>query len=132
MGLAVCWCRHRGISDQLQTPFILMKCFVFMFQPSETDAVMLTAMAYFEFQQLTPLWLFLKNKSHSLNSAELEHYDTWRKFKVLALSAVPYHSTATFCSGWLPSHSHLNPSLPLAALVLFTIRCHNIHVTFQS
>ena len=60
-----------------------------MFQPSETDAVMLTAMTYFEFQQLTSLWRFLKNKSHSLNSAKLEHCDTWRKFKVLALQL--YH-----------------------------------------
>lgn len=91
-----------------------MKCFVFMFQPSETDAVMLTAMTYFEFQQLTSLWRFLKNKSHSLNSAKLEHCDTWRKFKVLAPSAVPYCSTVTFCSGWLPSHGHLNPSLPVS------------------
>lgn len=105
-----------------------MKCFVFMFQPSETDAVMLTAMTYFEFQQLTSLWRFLKNKSHSLNSAKLEHCDTWRKFS-LGTSAVPYCSTVTFCSGWLPSHGHLNPSLPLTDLVLFTICCRNIPVT---
>lgn len=63
-----------------------------MFQPSETDAVMLTAMAYFEFQQLTPLWLFLKNKSHSLNSAELAHYDIWREIQ----SPGPFGCTISF------------------------------------